>query len=52
MLEVLYDTATKEVRGWCADPKQFGNFPVKKGQGIVILDGGAPAESDVYHVDT
>ena len=51
MLEVLYDIAAKEVRGWCADPKQFGNFPAKEGQAIVILDCGLPAESDVYHVD-
>ncbi len=51
MLEVLYDTATNEVRGWCADSEQFGNFPIKDGQDIVILDCGLPAESDVYHVD-
>ncbi len=52
MLEVLYDKDTKEVRGWCADPKQFGNFPVKEEQDIVILPGGPPSfESDVYTID-
>ena len=52
MIEVLYDTDTKEVRGWCADPKQFGNFTAKKEQRIVILDCEIPtAESDVYRVD-
>ncbi len=52
MLEVLYDTATKEVRGWCGDSTQFGNFPVGKGQAIVILEGDPPTfEGDVYHVD-
>ncbi len=51
MLKVLYDKATMEVRGWCADSKQFGNFPVKKGQAIVILDSGIPDKSDVYTVD-
>ncbi len=52
MLEVLYDKATKEVRGWCADPTQFGNFPTGKGKTVVILDCDIPAvESDVYTVD-
>ncbi len=51
MLEVLYYKSTKEVRGWCADPKQFGNFTAKKGQGVVILDCDIPGESDVYTVD-
>ena len=52
MLEVLYDKATKEVRGWCADPLQFGNFPPGKGKTVVILDCDIPTiESDVYTVD-
>ncbi len=52
MLEVLYDKDTKEVRGWCADSKQFGNFTAKKGQEVVILDCGPPTvESNVYTVD-
>ena len=52
MLEVLYDTATMNVRGWCADPTQFGNFPSRKGQTVVILDCDIPTiESDVYTVD-
>ncbi len=52
MLEVLYDKATKEVRGWCADPTEFGNFPSRKGQTVVILDCDIPTiESDVYTVD-
>ncbi len=52
MLEVLYDTATKEVRGWCADPSEFGNFPFQKGKAVVILDCDIPTiESDVYTVD-
>jgi len=52
MLEVLYDKVTKEVRGWCADPAEFGNFTAKKGQTVVVLDCGIPTiESDVYTVD-
>ena len=52
MLETLYDKSTKEVLGWCADSKQFGNFTAKKGQAIVILDCDIPTvESDVYRVD-
>ena len=52
MLEVLYDKLTKEVRGWCADPKQFGNFTARKGQAVVILPGGPPDfRSDDYFVD-
>ncbi|KKK71351.1 hypothetical protein LCGC14_2914790 [marine sediment metagenome] len=52
MLEALYDKSTKEVLGWCADSKQFGNFTAKKGQAIVILDCDIPTvESDVYRVD-
>lgn len=37
MLEVLYDVETKEVRGWCADEKQFGNFRPKHSQKVAIL---------------
>ena len=55
MLEVLYDTATKEVRGWCSDPDEFGNFPVgqkREDKAVVILDCDLPTvESDVYTVD-
>lgn len=52
MLEVLYDTATKEIRGWCGDNKQFSNFKPKEGQEIVILEGPPPGfESDIYYVD-
>jgi len=51
MLEVLYDKATNEVRGWCADPTQFGNFPAGKGKAVVILDCNTPTiESDVYTI--
>ncbi len=52
MLEVLYDKATKEVRGWCGDSSEFGNFPPGKGKAVVILDCDIPTiESDVYTVD-
>ena len=53
MLEVLYETETKEVRGWCADPKQFNNFSPKLEQDITILPINLEdiLESDDYWVD-
>ena len=51
MLEVLYDEATKEVRGWCGDPNEFGNFKPKAGQAVVVLPIDIPPMSDTYTVD-
>ena len=52
MLEVLYDTATKEVRGWCADPDQFGNFTSSPDEEVVILPIDPPTfESFIYYLD-
>lgn len=38
MLEVRYNTETKEVTGWCGDNNQFGNLKDRGGEAIVILD--------------
>lgn len=52
MLEVLYDTTTKEVRAWNADMKVKGNLKPKEGQKVVILPIDPPAfESDWYKID-
>ena len=51
MLEVLYDTATKEVRAWNADMKVKGNLKPKEGQKVVILPIDPPIESGWYKVD-
>ena len=52
MLEVLYDTNTKEVRAWNADDKVQGNFKPKVGQEVIILPISPPDfESDWYKVD-
>ena len=52
MLEILYDIGKKEVRGWCADENQFGNFKPTPEQEVVIWDIGIPyLETDVYYVD-
>lgn len=51
MLEILYDTDTKRVRGWCADPDEFGNFEPKPNQEVVIWDIPIPPHSDWYEVD-
>lgn len=52
MLEVLYDTATKEVRAWNADMSVKGNLNPKNGQEVVIWSIDPPTlESDWYKVD-
>lgn len=52
MLEIVYDKDTKEVRAWCADSKEFGNFRPKEGQEVVIWDIPIPSfESQEYKVD-
>ncbi len=52
MLEILYDIATKEVRGWNADDKVQGNLIPKEGQEVVIFPISPPDfESDIYYVD-
>ena len=52
MLEILYDTAMEEVRAWCGDPNQFGNFNPKPEQAVVIFPIDPPSfESDWYKVD-
>lgn len=52
MLEVIYDTTNNEVRGWCADEKQFGNFQPKPNEAVVILPIGLPDyDSDQFYVD-
>lgn len=52
MLEILYDTATKEVRAWNADDSVQGNLKPKEGQEVVIFPIDPPTfESDVYFVD-
>lgn len=52
MLEVLYDTASNEVRGWCADPNQFGNFKLLPNYAIAILPISPPDyDSLTFYVD-
>ena len=52
MLEILYDTQTKEVRAWNADMKVKGNLKPKEGQKVVIFPIDPPSfESDIYYVD-
>lgn len=52
MLEILYDTATKEVRAWNADMKVRGNFKPKEGQEVAILPIDPPTfDSDIYFID-
>jgi len=52
MLEILYDTATKEVRAWNADMRVKGNLKPKEGQEVVIWDIDPPAfDSDAWFVD-
>lgn len=52
MLEILYDTTTNQVRGWCKDPNQFGNFTPKPEETVVVWDTPTPTfESDWYEVD-
>jgi len=39
MLEVRYNKDTKEVTGWCGDPKEFGNLKKRGGvEEVVLLD--------------
>lgn len=52
-LEVMYDTGTLEVRAWCGDPTQFGNFNPGAGQAVVVFPmdvADIPQGSD-YMVD-
>lgn len=52
MLEILYDTATNEVRGWNGDDDAQGNFAPTPDQAVVIWDTPIPDfESDVYFID-
>lgn len=51
MLEILYDTTTNRVRGWCADPAQFGNLQPKPDQAVVVWDIPIPSKSDWYEVN-
>lgn len=51
MLEILYDETTNRVRGWCADPNQFGNFTPKPDQVVATWDIPIPPRSDWYEVD-
>lgn len=52
MLEILYDTTTKEVRAWNADMSVKGNLKPKEGQEVVIWDIPIPKfDSREYKVD-
>lgn len=52
MLEILYDTTTKEVRAWNADESVLGNLDPQSGQEVVIFPIDPPTfDSDVYYVD-
>ena len=52
MLEVLYDTTTKEVRAWNADMSVKGKLKPKEGQEVVIWDIPIPKfDSREYKVD-
>lgn len=42
MLEVRYNTITKELTGWCGDPMQFGNLKDRGNEAIVVLDIAVP----------
>lgn len=43
MLEVRYNTGTKEVTAWCGDERQFGNLE-RDGNTVVILDIPIPTK--------
>lgn len=52
MLELRYNTTTKEITGWCGDPAQFGNLLDRGGEAVVILDIGIPPlDIDAYLFD-
>lgn len=53
MLEVRYNTKTKEVTGWCGDKNQFGNLKKRWGvEKIAILDIPIPEKTcDAYLFD-
>ena len=51
-LEILYNTATLEVRAWNGDDTVQGHFNPKPGQAVVIFPGESPNfESDQFYVD-
>lgn len=37
MLEIRYNTDTKEVTGWCGDPEQFGNLDRDRDNEVIIV---------------
>ena len=41
MLELRYNTATKEPTAWCGDERQFGNLQ-REGHTVIILDIAIP----------
>jgi len=43
MLEIRYNTETKELTAWCGDEKQFGNLS-RKGHTIIVLDIPIPTK--------
>lgn len=45
MLEVRYNTETKELTAWCGDETQFGNLDRgRDNEAIVVLDTPIPTE--------
>jgi len=42
MIEVIYDNATREVRGWCGDPREFGIWQPTETESVVIIDNPIP----------
>lgn len=52
MLEILYETNTKEVRAWNADEAVQGNLDPQPGQSVVVFPIDPPTiDSDVYYVN-
>jgi len=51
MLEVRYNTDTKEITAWCGDEAQFGNLE-REGHAVVILNIPIPSqEAGAYLFD-
>ncbi|MBA7568523.1 hypothetical protein ES708_10252 [subsurface metagenome] len=53
MLEIRYNTGTKKINAWCADPDQFGNLDRgMPDEAVIILAIEIPTDpSDAYLVD-
>ncbi len=53
MLEIRYNTNTKEITGWCRDEKQFGDLKDRGNEVIIVLDIPIPLKGlDAWLFDT